>query len=123
MTERLIGEVEKAWGREVIFASTDDYCGKYLIFSKAGNKFSMHFHREKDETWNVLQGSFLLEVIDTKTAKRAEHTLKRGDTWRNEPLLPHRLTALEDNSIIIEVSTADSVEDNYRILPGDSQNG
>jgi hypothetical protein len=28
---------------------------------------------------------------------------------------------LEDNSIIVEVSTPDSVEDNFRIFPGDSQ--
>jgi hypothetical protein len=34
--------------------------------------------------------------------------------------VPHRLTCLEQGTII-EVSTADSVEDNYRVLPGDSQ--
>ena len=44
-------------------------------------------------------------------------------TWRNKPLLPHQLEALEDNSSITEVSTADSVEDNYRLIPGDSQAG
>jgi hypothetical protein len=44
-------------------------------------------------------------------------------TWRNKPLLPHQLEALEDNSSITEVSTADSVEDNYRLIPGDSQEG
>jgi hypothetical protein len=35
--------------------------------------------------------------------------------------LPHQLEALEDGSSITEVSTPDSVEDNYRIIPGDSQ--
>ena len=33
----------------------------------------------------------------------------------------HQLEALEPNSSDTEVSTADSVEDNYRIIPGDSQ--
>jgi hypothetical protein len=36
--------------------------------------------------------------------------------------MPHQLIALDDNSSITEVSTPDSVEDNYRIIPGDSQN-
>ena len=35
--------------------------------------------------------------------------------------MPHQLIAMEDNSIIIEVSTPDSVEDNYRIAKGDNQ--
>ena len=121
--ERLDGVVDKAWGRELIFATNDKYCGKLLIFDKADSKFSMHFHREKDETWYVLSGSFSLELIDTKNASRETKVLNKGDTWRNLPLVPHRLTALQDDSVIIEVSTPDSVEDNYRILPGDSQNG
>jgi hypothetical protein len=34
--------------------------------------------------------------------------------------LPHQLHCLEEGTII-EVSTPDSVEDNYRVRPGDSQ--
>jgi hypothetical protein len=37
------------------------------------------------------------------------------------PGYPHQLQAAEDNSIIVEVSTPDSIEDNYRVAPGDSQ--
>jgi mannose-6-phosphate isomerase-like protein (cupin superfamily) len=81
----------------------------------------MHFHKEKDETWFVNEGSFKLIYCDTKTASYHEKILKKGDVWRNEPLLPHQLISLEPNSVIIEVSTPDSVEDNYRIAPGDSQ--
>jgi len=121
MTDRLNGKVEKGWGYEVIWASNDKYCGKMLVFTKKGNKFSMHFHREKDETWFVNNGSFLLRWIDTKTATLFSQTLTTGSTWHNPPLLPHQLEALEDGSSITEVSTADSVEDNYRIIPGDSQ--
>lgn len=121
--ERLEGIVDKAWGREIIFATNDKYCGKLLCFDKAGGKFSLHFHHQKDESWYVLNGSFELEIIDTKDASVMKKVLNKGDTWRNPPLLPHRLTALENDSIIIEVSTPDSVEDNYRVAPGDSQNG
>lgn len=119
---RLSGVVKKGWGYELIWATTDKYCGKIMVFEKAGNKFSMHFHREKEETWFVNNGKFLVRWIDTKDATLYTKELKEGDTWFNPPLQPHQLEALVDNSSMSEVSTADSVEDNYRIIPGDSQN-
>ena len=113
----------KGWGHELIWANTESYCGKLLVIKEKGNKFSMHFHREKDETWFVQDGEFTLRWIDTTTATTHTEKLKVGDTWRNKPLVPHQLIAEIDNSKIIEVSTTDSVEDNYRVEPGDSQKG
>lgn len=118
---RLEGYVEKGWGYEIIFATNEKYCGKIMYFKDAGSKFSMHFHREKDETWFVNSGKFILRFIDTQTAELKERILKEGDTWRNAPLVPHQLEAIQPGSMLFEVSTADSVEDNYRIAPGDSQ--
>lgn len=116
---RLEGRVEKGWGHEEIFATNDLYCGKLLHFNK-GARFSMHFHAKKDETWYVLSGKFIVHFIDTTVAKDYCKDLNKGDVWRNEPLLPHQLECIEAGTII-EVSTPDSVEDNYRIWPGDSQ--
>lgn len=80
----------------------------------------MHFHAHKDETWYVLQGEFRVLWIDTVTAEQHEQTLCVGDTWHNPPLQPHQLVCVKAG-IIVEVSTPDSVEDNYRIVAGDSQ--
>ena len=118
---RLSGVVPKGWGYELIWASTDKYCGKIMFFEKEGAQFSMHFHREKEETWFVNTGKFKVQWIDTKTAVLYEKELKEGDVWHNPPLQPHRLICLQGSSSITEVSTADSVEDNYRVAPGDSQ--
>lgn len=118
---RLEGVVQKGWGYELIWATNEKYCGKIMVFEKAGNMFSMHFHKEKDETWFVNNGRFKLRYIDTSTAQLFEKEIKEGDVWRNVPLMPHQLIALEDGSSITEVSTPDSVEDNFRIIPGDSQ--
>lgn len=115
------GYVKKGWGYEIIWATNDLYCGKILVFEKAGAKFSMHFHKEKDETWFVNSGKFLLRWVDTETASLQEKVLVEGETWHNPPLMPHQLEAIVPNSMIYEVSTPDSVEDNYRIIPGDSQ--
>jgi len=116
---RLRGFVEKGWGSENIWCTNEKYCGKMMNFNE-GAKFSMHFHREKDETWYVLSGKFDVYWIDTTNASMHVENLSEGDVWHNPPLLPHRLVCIEKGTII-EVSTPDSVEDNYRVMPGDSQ--
>jgi mannose-6-phosphate isomerase-like protein (cupin superfamily) len=116
---RLTGHVPKGWGYELIWATNDNYCGKLMTFN-TGAKFSMHFHAHKDESWHVISGEFFVHYIDTQTAVTHTKILKEGDTWHNPPLLPHRLECISAGTIV-EVSTADSVEDNYRIIPGDSQ--
>ncbi len=112
--------INKGWGREVIFADTEYYAGKLLEFNQ-GAKFSMHFHAVKDETWYVLKGKFQLTRIHTNCAEDVITTLSEGDTEHIRPLVPHQLKCLEEGTII-EVSMPDSVEDNYRVRPGDSQN-
>jgi mannose-6-phosphate isomerase-like protein (cupin superfamily) len=116
---KLDGFVEKGWGHEFIWATNDSYCGKLLKFNK-GAKFSMHFHAQKDESWYVLSGRFEVKYILTADASVRSEILETGSVWRNEPLEPHQLICLEEGTII-EVSTPDSVEDNYRVMPGDSQ--
>ena len=116
---RLEGKVKKGWGHEEIWITNNKYCSKFLHFD-AGSMFSMHFHAEKIESWYVINGKFVVEWIDTTNAKVHQKTLHTGDTWHNEALVPHRLICL-DSGTILEVSTPDSVEDNYRVMPGDSQ--
>jgi mannose-6-phosphate isomerase-like protein (cupin superfamily) len=116
---RLEGFVEKGWGHELIWATNDKYCGKLLKFNE-GAKFSMHFHSEKDESWYILSGRFIIKFIETNDASMHSIELKEGGVWRNRPLQPHQVICLEEGTII-EVSTPDSVMDNFRVMPGDSQ--
>jgi mannose-6-phosphate isomerase-like protein (cupin superfamily) len=113
--------VEKKWGREVIFANNEMYCGKLLIHDKAGSKGSMHFHMKKHETFYVQSGMFKIHWIETKDASKHNIILKEGDTWVNEPGRPHQIEALEDNSVLIEASTTHYDSDSYRVIPGDGQ--
>jgi mannose-6-phosphate isomerase-like protein (cupin superfamily) len=119
MSTRLSGLVKKGWGSEEIWVTNEYYCSKFMHFNK-GAKFSMHFHATKTETWYVVSGKFTVEVIDTNTAEICATDLYAGDIMHIDPLTPHRLVCHEAGTIL-EVSTPDSVEDNYRVMPGDSQ--
>ena len=116
---QLEGFVEKGWGHEFIWATNDKYCGKFLKFNK-GAKFSMHFHKDKDETWYVMNGVFDVLIINTADASVERKRLEAGAVHRNEPLVPHQVICVEEGTLL-EVSTPDSVEDNYRVSMGDSQ--
>lgn len=111
--------VEKGWGREEIWADEPGYCGKNMVFEE-GKRFSMHFHRTKDETWLVQSGQFMLIWIDTENARKHTRRLRPGDTRRNAPLVPHQLICLQAGTVV-EVSTHDDPADNYRVERGDSQ--
>ena len=118
---RLEGKVIKGWGSEEIWVTNDLYCSKFMHFNE-GARFSMHFHAEKTESWYIMSGLFELELINTNDASTLKTILGPGDTWTNHPLEPHRVTCIKQGTIL-EVSTPDSVEDNYRVMIGDSQNG
>ena len=112
--------VEKKWGYELWVHNDADYCGKLLVFTKSGNKFSMHYHMIKDETWYVNKGLFIYRWIDTETAETIEQKLIPGDVVRQLPGQPHQLEALVEGEVF-EVSTEHFDSDSYRVWRGDSQ--
>jgi mannose-6-phosphate isomerase len=95
--------VEKPWGWELIWAHTEAYVGK-LLFVRAGQSLSLQFHREKDESWYVESGRANLELGDTGDAVLKREIVSAGACFHFRPGTVHRVTALEDTTII-EVST------------------
>ncbi len=115
------GKIDHGWGFELAWANKDQYCGKILIFNNPGAKTSMHFHKKREKSWFVNAGIFQLRFIDTATAELKQLTLKEGDTHTMPPLTPHQLIAMSPEAMIIEVSTPEDENDNYKVGPGDSQ--
>jgi mannose-6-phosphate isomerase-like protein (cupin superfamily) len=108
--------VEKPWGHELIWALTDVYCGK-LLFVKAGHSLSLQLHREKDESWLVQSGRARVELGEEGDAELAEDVVEAGASFHFSPGTVHRVTALEDTTIL-EVSTPElddvvRLEDRY----------
>ncbi len=95
--------VEKPWGYELIWALTDVYCGK-VIFVRAGHSLSLQFHREKDEAWYVQSGRAKLELGEAGEGALTEEVVSSGASFRLPPGTVHRITALEDTTVL-EVST------------------
>jgi mannose-6-phosphate isomerase len=96
-------KVEKPWGWELIWAHADDYVGK-ILFVKAGESLSLQFHKEKDESWYVESGRAQLELGDAGQTVLNSEVVAAGACFRYRPGTVHRVTALEDTTIL-EVST------------------
>jgi mannose-6-phosphate isomerase-like protein (cupin superfamily) len=98
-----VRRVEKPWGYELIWAVTDRYVGK-LLFVRSGHSLSLQFHREKDEAWLVQSGRAKLELGDAGETILQEEVVGPGAAFHYAPGTVHRVTALEDTTIL-EVST------------------
>ena len=98
-----VRKVEKPWGHELIWALSEPYCGK-VLFVKAGAALSLQFHREKEESWLVQSGKAKLELGEVGQAVLSEEVIGPGDAFHYRPGTVHRVTAIEDTTIL-EVST------------------
>jgi mannose-6-phosphate isomerase-like protein (cupin superfamily) len=95
--------VEKPWGWELIWALTDRYAGK-VLFVRAGESLSLQFHNEKDESWLVQSGRATVELGAVGEKVLKEEVVGPGAAFHYAPGTVHRVTALEDTTIL-EVST------------------
>jgi mannose-6-phosphate isomerase-like protein (cupin superfamily) len=95
-------QVDKPWGRELIWALTDRYCGKILVI-ESGRRLSLQLHEIKDEWIHVLSGRLRLLVEDD----RGEDTIRElgpGEGAHVRTGRRHRYEAIERVELI-EVST------------------
>ena len=88
-----------------------------MLFVRAGESLSLQFHRVKDEAWYVQSGRAKIELGNAGEAVLNEEIVAAPAYFRFEPGTVHRVTALEDTTII-EVSTPElddvvRLEDRY----------
>ena len=130
--------VNKPWGHETIWATTDRYVGK-ILHIKAGHALSVQYHNRKDETAYLLSGELKYWVAsgeqraagsepsglrtagtgETPVAGRspipnmADVRLEVGDAFRITPGTIHYMEAVTDCEVL-EVSTPE-LEDVVRL--------
>ena len=101
--EPFLTRVEKPWGYELIFTPPEKpYTGKVLHLN-AGQRISLQFHDEKQETIMLLRGEGIL-LCDNAAGELEEIEMEPGKGYSNVPGQRHRLIALEDCDFI-EAST------------------
>jgi mannose-6-phosphate isomerase len=98
-----VTKVEKPWGHELIWALSEAYCGK-VLFVRAGAALSLQFHNVKDESWLVQSGRARLELGEAGQQVLHEEVVGPGAAFHYRPGTVHRVTAIEDTTIL-EVST------------------
>lgn len=101
--------VEKPWGREEWIVN-EEYCGKILTLDK-GYHSSLHYHKEKKETFYLLEGKILV-VSDGR-----DLVLNVGDILDIKRGQLHRIQALEDSKLL-EISTHHEDSDSYWVVKG-----
>jgi len=93
----------KPWGREIWFADTSKYAGKILEVKK-GERLSLQFHRWKEETQFLFEGSVKI-TFGKNSEKLKSRILKTGEVFHISPRTIHRVEGIAPLSKIFEVST------------------
>jgi mannose-6-phosphate isomerase len=84
-----------------------------VLFVEAGHSLSLQYHERKDESWYVQSGRARLELGSSGDAVLNEALVGPGEAFHYPPGTVHRVTALEDTTIL-EVSTP-QLEDVVRL--------
>jgi mannose-6-phosphate isomerase-like protein (cupin superfamily) len=95
----------KEFGAVIIDCINREYCKK-LIVQVAGQKHPMHYHKVKEETFQVLHGDLEVEINGEKK------TLGPGDQLLVERGAPHSFTT-KNGVVVEEVSTTHVKNDSY----------
>ena len=98
------------WGRELRLVN-GIYCGKMLELSVPDTPGSLHFHKDKTESFIVLSGAVCIKTPD-KTVKEACY--RAGSVLTLYPGQRHQFWAVDKPALLLEVSTPHSDSDTYR---------
>ena len=120
----MLETIKKSWGREELIYN-DLYCCKLLVYSRPGIASSLHYHKQKTETFVVTSGLFMIEIMPVSEdggADRAEGKTEKyepGDSITLPPLTAHRVRCIKPG-VLVEASTHDSAEDCVRLEPSET---
>ena len=120
--------VPKGWGYELWIENNELYCGKHLHVLPT-KWCSVHYHKNKKETFYVIKGELLLHYSYNKDLEywKNDHksdyevkVLKTGDSFTLSTDTAHRFSSnLSTPCDFVEFSTHHEDSDSYRIIKGD----
>lgn len=127
----------KSWGFEYWFENNEHYCGKIIQVRNGewSSNGAFHYHKLKDETFLVLNGTLILDILDMNEILKSQidhciikpydpvygnplvhrYYLYPYNYLRLKPGVLHRFSGFEGEAIFTETSTTHLEEDSYRI--------
>jgi mannose-6-phosphate isomerase-like protein (cupin superfamily) len=116
-TDCEVEKIEKVWGVEHLIIN-NQYCVKVMELLPL-TQVSLHFHKEKTETFTLISGQMFVETTDLKTGTVSKwHLENPGDCITLFPFTPHTFyTPAEqtEKTYFIESSTKDYSHDSFRL--------
>jgi quercetin dioxygenase-like cupin family protein len=110
-----VTRIPKPWGYELLWAHTERYAGKLLVI-EAGQRLSLQYHKEKEESIFVLEGVLRLHLAGDD-GRLVEHDLHPHDTAHIPIGRLHRFEAVT-RVVLVEASSPElddvvRVEDDF----------
>jgi hypothetical protein len=108
----------KEWGEEHIICRHPHAC-KVMIL-KPGYQVSLHWHRKKSETFVLIKGQLIIEMITREGKTYTHHLTEAYSSVTLLPNTPHTFYCPDGQlkpTIFMEASTRDSPDDSYRVYP------
>lgn len=105
------------YGYELLWADTEYYNCKILIFNLPGSKTPMHFHKDTTKSWFVNGGRFRVRWIDTVDGNLYEKDIEEGSVFHVPALMPVGVEAMTADASLSQVSNQDPDKDYYQIIP------
>ncbi|MEV5981395.1 hypothetical protein [Streptomyces sp. NPDC052114] len=106
--------VIKPWGRERWLHETGAPYGFKVIRITAGSRTSLQYHREKRESYFILEGEAILHYRAEHDSPTLELPMPSGTLAHVDPGSVHRVEAVTD-IVLVEVCTPDDGSDNVRL--------
>ena len=118
----MLNTVIKKRGYELWIENNNLYCGKHLHV--LSDKWcSVHYHKNKKETFYVIEGELLLQYSKNLELEFWQSELfdtiilKKGQSFTIKPRVAHRFSSnLDYPCDFIEISTHHDDDDSYRII-------
>lgn len=80
-------------------------CSVKLIHVKAGSRLSLQYHNQRREFWKVIQGPAIVEI------EGEQFTGQAGSEFEIPVRAKHRLSAKENDALLLEISYGKFDED------------
>ena len=110
--------VTKAWGSEEIICQQPHACK--IMRLKPGFQVSLHWHRNKTETFILIEGELIIEGSEQSGGKYIRHLRDKYSSLTLPIMTPHTFYCPDNQkgeTVFVEASTSDDPGDSYRIFP------